>query len=137
VTFPSTTIAGTDQTVSTTGVIAADDETGSGAGWNITGTSTTFTNVGSKTLPTTATVVTAASAAASAGNCSVPSNSLSYPITLPAGASAPTSVKLYNAAINSGGGPANVTLTFRLTVPSNAFTGSYSSTWTFTIASGP
>jgi hypothetical protein len=82
-------------------------------------------------------VVTAASAAAGSGNCSVPSNSLTYPISLPAGTVAPTAVKLYNAAVNSGEGPSNVTLSFQLSVPGNAYSGSYSSTWTFTIASGP
>jgi hypothetical protein len=56
---------------------------------------------------------------------------------LPAGSSPPTAAKLYNAALNTGGGPATVTLTFQLTVPANAYSGSYSSTWTFTIASGP
>jgi hypothetical protein len=128
---------GSDQTVSTNAILTPDDETSSGAGWNITGTSTTFTNVGGKTLPTTATVVTAGSGSAGSGNCSVPSNSLTYPISLPAGATAPTAVKLYNAAVNSGEGPSNVTLTFQLSVPGNAYNGSYSSTWTFTIASGP
>jgi hypothetical protein len=67
----------------------------------------------------------------------MPTNSVSYPISLPAGATPPTAVKLYNAGTNSGEGPSNVTLTFQLSVPGNAYSGTYSSTWTFTIASGP
>ena len=36
-----------------------------------------------------------------------------------------------------GGRPATVTLVFTLTVPANALSGNYSSTWTFSIATGP
>ena len=54
-----------------------------------------------------------------------------------AGATAPTAVKIYNAAAATGRGPADVTLGVQLAVPGNAYSGSYSSTWTFTIASGP
>jgi len=96
--FPAVTLNGSDQTQTASLVVTPDDETGSNAGWNITGTSTTFTKSGGRTLPTTATTLTAASAAAASGNCSLPTNSLSYPITLPAGAGAPTAVKLYNAS---------------------------------------
>jgi hypothetical protein len=110
---------------------------GTAAGWNIQATSTTFTNAAGKTLPTTATAVTAATAAAASGNCDLPANSVAYPLTLPAGATAPTAAKVYNAAAGTGGGPLTVTLTFRLTVPASAYNGSYSSTWTFSIASGP
>ena len=110
---------------------------GTAAGWNVQATSTTFTNTASRTLPTTATAVTAAAATAASGNCDLPTNSVAYPLTLPAGASAPTAVKAYNAAAGTGGGPLTLTLTFRLTVPARAWSGAYSSTWTFTIASGP
>jgi hypothetical protein len=81
--------------------------------------------------------VTAASTATTGGNCVVPSNSIGYPVTLPAAASAPTAVKLYNAAVNTGEGPTNVTLTFNLAVPANAYIGPYTSTWTFASVSGP
>jgi hypothetical protein len=67
----------------------------------------------------------------------LPTNSVAYPVTLPAGATAPAAAKLYDAAANTGAGPTNVTLTFQLAVPANAYNGSYTSTWTFTIASGP
>jgi hypothetical protein len=137
ITLPGVTLNGLDQTVSTTGVFTPDDESSALAGWNLTGTSTTFTNGAGKTLPTTATAVTAGSAAKAAGTCSLPSNGIGYPVTLPAAASAPTPAKLYDAATSTGVGPSTVTLTFALTVPANALTGTYSSTWTFTGASGP
>jgi hypothetical protein len=58
-------------------------------------------------------------------------------VTVPAAATAPAAVKIYNAAAGTGTGPSNVSLGVRLAVPGNAYTGSYTSTWTFTIASGP
>ena len=120
-----------------TGVLTPNDQTNSSSGWNIAGTSTTFTNGASKQLPTTATQVTAASVAGASQNCSLPTNALGYPITLPAGTTPPTAAKLYDAAVNTGAGPSNVTLTFKLAVAANTFNGTYSSTWTFTISSGP
>jgi len=134
---PAFTLNGTDQTATTTLVLAPDDETASNSGWNITGTSTTLTNAGGKTLSTTATQVTAASAAAATGNCTLPTNSIGYPVTLPAASSPPTAVKLYNAATSTGTGPTDVTLTFQLSLPANTFNGTYSSTWTFAVVSGP
>ena len=135
--FSALTLNGTDQTATATLVLTPDDERNTGAGWNITGTSTTLTNGSSKTLPTTATTVTAASTATTGGNCVMPTNSITYPVTLPAAASPPTAVKLYNAAVNTGKGPTNVTLTFSLAVPANAYIGPYTSTWTFASVSGP
>ena len=135
--FPNVTLNGKDQTANVNGVLTPNDETNSNAGWNIAGTSTTFTNTASKTLPTTATQITAASVAPTSQNCSLPTNSLGYPITLPAAATAPPAAKLYDAAVNTGAGPSNVTLAFKLAVAANTFNGTYTSTWTFTIASGP
>ena len=137
ITYPTVTLNGTNQTNTVTGVLTPNDQTNSNAGWNIAGTSTTFTNGSSKTLPTTATQITAASAATASQNCSLPTNSIAYPITLPAGTTAPAAAKLYDAAANTGAGPSNVTLTSTLAVAANTFNGTYTSTWTFTIASGP
>jgi hypothetical protein len=137
VSFPGVTVNGTNQTVSTTLSLTPSDLSGSGAGWNVTGTSTTFTNASSKTLSTTATSITSASAATTGGNCVVPTNAITYPVTLPAGATAPTAVKLYNAAAATGKGPTTVNLTAQLSVPANAYNGTYSSTWTIAVASGP
>ena len=137
VTFPSTALNGLNQSLTLNASATVDDETASGAGWNLTATSTTFTATGSKTLPTTAATVTGVTAAAGTGNCTLPTNAISYPVTIPAGTTAPTAVKIYDAAATTGGGPVNLTLALKLAVPSSAKAGSYSSTWTFTIASGP
>ena len=136
VSFGSTALSGKDLTATTSPTMTADDETGSGTGWKIQGTSTTFTS-GTKTLPTTATKVTAASAAAGANNCSLPTNVVAYPVALPAAATPPAAVTIYDASGLTGEGPSTVTLTFVLAVSANAFATTYSSTWTLTIASGP
>jgi hypothetical protein len=134
--FTSVTLDGTNKTTTASVVLAPDDERGSGVGWNVTGTSSTFTT-GSRSLSTSATTATGASAAAGTGNCSVPTNSIGYPVTLPAGSIPPTAVKLYNAASSTGQGPANVTMSFQLALPANTYIGTYASTWTFAIVSGP
>jgi hypothetical protein len=135
--FSAVTLNGTDQTQSTTLGLTPDDETGSASGWNITGTSTTFDDGSGHKLPTTATTTTGASVSAGSPNCNLPTNSITYPVTLPAGMTQPAAVKLYNATAGSGKGQQNVTLTFQLSVPANTFRGTYTSTWTFAIVSGP
>lgn len=137
VTFSAVTLNGRDQTTTGSAALSPSDMSGNASGWNVQATSTTFTNAAGKTLPTTATTVTGATAAAATGNCDLPTNAVSYPVTLPAAATAPTAVKVYNAAVNTGGGPSTVTLSFQLAIPASARSGSYTSTWTFTIASGP
>lgn len=134
--FPSSTLDGTNQTASTTVALTSNDQTGSGAGWNVTGTSTTFTT-GTRTLSTSATQVNSVTGTAGGGNCSTATNSITYPITLPAGSTAPTAVKLYNASAGTGAGPVNLTATMILSLPANSYVGTYSSTWTFAIVSGP
>lgn len=135
--FSAITLDGTDKTTTATVTLKPDDETTGHAGWNITETSTTFDDGSGHSLSTTAATTTAASASAAAGNCVMPTNSIAYPVTLPAGSSPPTAVKAYNAASATGQGPTNVTLTYQLSVPANAFHGTYTSTWTFAIVSGP
>ena len=135
--FPAVTVNGTNQTVATTLSLTPSDLTGSGAGWNVTGTSTTFRNASSKTLSTAATQIASESTVTAGGNCALPTNAIAYPIALPAGAPAPTAVKLYNATAGTGKGPVTVQLTANLSVPANAYNGTYSSTWTIAVASGP
>jgi len=137
VAFPAVTLNGTNQTATAGAGLTPSDMSGSAAGWNVQATSTTFTNGAGRTLPTSVTTVSGAAATAVSGNCDLPTNSIAYPVTLPAGTTAPTAVKVYDAAPGTGGGPLTLTLSFKLAVPASAYMGSYSSTWTFTIASGP
>lgn len=135
--FGGVTLDGTDKTTTATFTLSPDDESSAHSGWNVTETSTTFNDGSGHTLSTTATTTTAASTVTTGGNCVMPTNSITYPVALPAGSSPPTAVKAYNAASATGQGPTNVTLTYQLSVPANSFRGTYTSTWTFAIVSGP
>jgi hypothetical protein len=144
VSFSAVTLSGVDQ--SSTGTLAIDmkDATGSGSGWKIQATSTTFKDTGSHTLSTSATTITNSAAVADAcdasATCSLATTNVAFPYTLPAATSAPTATTLFNATANTGMGNQTVTPTFTVALPANTYApagGSYSSTWTVTYASGP
>lgn len=139
ISFGPLTLTGPDlQTSATTG-FTVDDATGSGAGWNLTATSTTFTDAGGQTLPATAAAVGATPAVGCdvGSTCVVPTLSGAYPYTLPAGSAAPAATKLVSAGAGSGMGAAVVSPTFTLSVPANTYAGTYTSTWTISLVSGP
>uniref|UniRef100_A0A831TEY6 WxL domain-containing protein n=1 Tax=Thermorudis peleae TaxID=1382356 RepID=A0A831TEY6_9BACT len=133
------TLNGTDQTKTDPFNIDVVDARGTGAGWNLQITSTTFSTGGAtpKTLATNASQITAVSVTCDQGTCTGPSNSITYPLTVPAGSTPPTAVKFYNTAVDTGMGDFTVTPTWSLSVPANAYAGTYTSTVTITIASGP
>lgn len=135
----SLTLDGTDQTTSYTLPASAVDPRGTGAGWNLTVTSTQFKDAAGHTFPTTASTITAATNGCGASStCTLATNSVSYAsLTMPAGATAPAAVKYFNAAANSGMGKIDVNATVTVAVPANVFAGTYSSTVTVSIASGP
>lgn len=114
------------------------DARGSGAGWNLTITSTTFTS-GSHSLSTTASSITAGPTVgcSSGSTCTNPTNGITYPVGVPAAATAPTAVKFYNAAANTGMGTMTITQTVTISIPANTFVGSYTSTVSVAIVSGP
>lgn len=136
--FGTITLNGTNQTINRTLAIDLNDSSGNGAGWNVQATSTAF-QAGTKYLPNTATTLAAPSWACTGGStCTLPTNSLSYPITLPAAqGAAPAAIKVASANANTGMGDQNSNFPFTLTVPGNALAGSYSSTWTITAFTGP
>jgi len=134
------TLDGHNQTATFAQAIDVGDATGSGVGWDITVTSTTFTVAG-HTLPTTATTLPAAPAVAcDAGvTCTLasPSGRVTYPYTVPAAATAPTATRLFSAAAATGLGDQTVTPTWSLAIPANTYSGKFKSTWTFSLVSGP
>jgi hypothetical protein len=134
----SGTLTGQDMTVSNTQAMDVGDATGSGAGWNITATSTTFTN-GTQTLATTTTTINSAptDTCDASSSCALATNSVTYPYTLPASGTAPTATKLFNAASGSGMGDQTVTPTWTLAIPSSTYAGTYTSTWTISLVSAP
>ena len=140
VTF-SVTLNGVDQTTTTTLPIDVGDATGSGIGWNITATSTTFTTGGGSphTLSAAATSVkTAPTAGCDIGaTCLLATDGVSYPYSLPAGTTAPTATKMFTGTAATGLGNQTVTTTFTISIPANTYAGSYTSTWTFSLVAGP
>jgi len=136
----SVTLNGSDQTPTYTAALAANDDTGSGSGWNLTITSTQFTTGGGSPhlLATTASSLTGvAMVCAGPGTCTNPTNAITYPVAVPAGAGPPAAVKFYNAAANTGMGHFTVTPTVGVTIPANAYAGTYTSTLTLSVVSGP
>ncbi len=142
-TIPSVNLNGLDQTVSYTLPITVVDATGTGNGWNLTITSTAFSTSGDSphTLANNAsTISSVASACAVSGTtCTDTSgNSVSYPLGVPAGATAPSAVKFFSAAADSGMGKFTITPTISLAIPANTYaSSSYSSTISVAVVSGP
>jgi hypothetical protein len=133
----NSTLDGTDQSINYTLPLTMNDLRGTGAGWNLTMTSTTFTS-GSNTLATSASSIAAVtSSCTGGGTCTNPTNAISYPLTLPAATSAPAAVKVFNAAANTGMGRFTVTPSINVSIPGNSFAGSYTSTVTIAAVSGP
>lgn len=119
--------------------LTIQDTRGTGAGWNVTITSTTFSTGGGspRLLPTTASSMTGVTSTCASGTCTNPSNAQTYPITVPAGSTAPTPVKFFNTTANNGMGRFTITPTIAVAIPQNAFAGTYTSTVTVSIVSGP
>ena len=132
------TLNGTAQNVNSPQAIDVLDNTGSGTGWNVTLTSTTWTS-GGNTLSVTGTTDSAASGACDVVSaCTLATNTaITYPVVVPAGSTAPTAIKVQDALDNSGIAPQTWTHTMVLAIPAAARSGVYSSTWTYSLVSGP
>jgi len=127
----SATLTGVDQTVNYSPVLGLVDARGTGAGWNLTMASTTFSDGGGHTLA--AGTVSAASAACHSGStCTAPTSGVGYPITL-----STTASKIFQAAVNTGLGQVDVTPTVGVLVPGSAYAGTYTATVTVAAVSGP
>ena len=134
----SDTLDGTDQTVGYTVPLTLTDARGSGAGWNLTLTSTTFSDGSGHTLSTSAsTIASVAMACVAGGSCTNATNAITYPVTVPAAATAPAAVKVFNSAANAGMGRFTITPTINVAIPGNSYAGTYSSTLTVAAVSGP
>jgi hypothetical protein len=130
-----------------------DDETGSGGGWHITVAATTFTT-GTHTLPNSGTFVltgsitsvaaTTAPSATCVTSCTPPSSTATYPVSITTAASSPTPATVYDVSAGSGLGPVTLgghsaanPVGWWINVPANARAGSYTSTVTVAVVSGP
>ena len=119
-------LTGKEQVVQATLVVAVQDYSlpEQQPGWSLALTMDQFRVVGSpsRTLPRDAVTLLWASVNCTSGEgCTTPRNSIAYPLDVPAGAAVP----FLRAAPGSGGGEYQITLTFAVTVPSNAYAGSY------------
>ena len=128
----SDTIDGTDQTVSYAPVLGVVDARGTGGGWNLQISATSFSDGAGHTLAP-GVVSAAAQACHSGSSCTAATNS---GITLPLTVSG-TAAKFFNAAANTGLGKIDVTPTIDVSIPGNAYAGTYTSTVTLAAAVGP
>ena len=128
----SATLAGDDQTVNYSPALGLVDARGTGAGWNLTMSATTFSDGASHTLAA-GTVTGATQGCHSGSTCTTATNSVSgYPLTLSG-----TAVKFFNAAANTGLGKVDVTPTVQVAIPGNAYAATYTSTVTLAAVTGP
>ncbi len=147
---------GTDQSavdeVPADQTLTVNNSTGSGAGWDLTVTATTFSS-GSHTLPdtgrlqlngSTSSLTGAAPSAACVGSCVVPVDATTYPVAIDTAPSSPDAFTIYDASPGTGtgvvalGGPsATHPIGWWIQVPASAYAGSYTSTLTLTLVSGP
>jgi hypothetical protein len=131
---------GTDQTSNYNLILDVNDPTGSGNGWKLTITSTTFTTGSGQNvhnLSNTASTVASVSSVCQQGTCTNPTNSVSSGFTLPAGSPAPAAAPLFDAAANTGMGEFDVTAGVNIAIPANTYAGTYASTVSVAIVSGP
>jgi putative surface cell wall-binding protein len=136
----SLTLNGDDQTKTYTLPVQVVDARGlaSGGGWNLTITSTTFSDGAGHSLAANASNVTGVAPTCATGStCNLPTNAIAYPLAVPAAASAPAAVKFYNAASPTGRGRVNVNAAVNVDVPANTIAGTYTSTVTVSIVAGP
>jgi hypothetical protein len=128
----SDTLDGTDQTVNSAPLLGVIDARGLGSGWNLQISATTFSDGASHTLAA-GTVTAAAQSCQPGSTCTAASTS---GITLPL-AITTSPAKFFNAAVTSGLGKLDVTPTVAVTVPGNAYAGTYTSTVTLAATAGP
>jgi hypothetical protein len=128
-----------DQTPTYTMALTTQDTRGTGAGWNETITSTQFSTgaPNNYTLSAGASTITGVAVANGTGTNTAPTNSITYPVSLPAGSGPPSAVKFFDAALNTGMGKFTVTPTVGVFVPQSTFAGTYTSTLTIAIVTGP
>ena len=126
------TLDGTDQTVSYAPILGVIDARGTGLGWNLQISATTFSDLSGHTLAP-GQVGSVAQACTAGSTCTAATSSgISYPLTI-----ATTAAKAFNAAAATGLGKINVTPTINVAIPGNAYAGTYTSTVTLAVTTGP
>ena len=133
-----------------------DDATGSGDGWNVTVSATTFTSispaatlVNAGTFSTNGSITSAVATTAPTGactsgaTCTVPTDTSVYPVAITTAASSPTAYKIYDTSAATGLGsitiglPGAAPVGWWVAVPANAVPGLYTSTVTLEVLTAP
>ncbi|MGC8461926.1 MAG: hypothetical protein ACP5OR_08850, partial [Candidatus Dormibacteria bacterium] len=112
------------------------DNTGTGAGWSITLSNTPFQSGANSLANSAFTAATPAQPTCDTGaTCSqaVWSGKVGYPYILPGS----TATELLSDSTNTGMGDQTVTINWSANIPSSSLAGTYQSTWTLTLVSGP
>jgi alpha-tubulin suppressor-like RCC1 family protein len=129
------------------------DNTATGAGWHIAVSATTFTT-GTTTLSNTGTasftgsilssVATTAPSVTCVNTCTLPTDSTTYPVAITTAASSPTAFTIYDTAaatgqgvMTIGGSAATNPIGWWVQVPASTRAGTYTSTLTLAMVSGP
>ena len=128
----SDTLDGTDQTVTYAPALGVVDARGTGGGWNLTASATTFSDGSGHSLAPGG--ISAVSQACHSGStCTqATSSGFTYPVNL-----STTATKFFSAASQTGLGKVDVTPTISVAIPGNAYAGTYTSTVTIAAAVGP
>jgi hypothetical protein len=128
----SSTLDGTDQTASYAPVLGLVDARGTGAGWNLQISATTFSDGSGHTLAQ-GQVASVAQACKSGSTCTTATSSgITYPLSI-----GTVAAKFFSAALNTGLGKIDVTPTINIAIPGNAYAGTYTSTVTLAAVTGP
>lgn len=134
ITFPGVTLDGTDQTVIGSTSAWRADAIGQSGGWNVTVASTDFDNGAGKTIAVANFQIRLLDA-----NIVWVSGDINGPVSSQTGLASlsGTALKIASAASGTGDGVYDLTPDFRLTVPAETYTGSYTATVTVAISAGP
>jgi hypothetical protein len=126
------TLDGTDQTVGYSALLGIVDARGTGAGWNLQISATTFSDGSGHTLAQ-GQVASVTQACKAGSTCTVAtSTGITYPLTI-----GTVAAKVFNAALNTGLGKVDLTPTINVAIPGNAYAGTYTSTVTLAATTGP
>ncbi len=133
--------------------LTVTDTTGTNAGWHVTVSATTLTT-GTYTVPNAGALVFTGSTSSSAGSsapstacvssCTLPTDSTTYPVSITTAASSPASYTVYDTAASTGmgqvtiGGSASAhPVGWWVVAPGDARAGTYTTTLTVQLISGP
>ena len=130
--FGNVSLGGADQTIPATAAVwQAQDARGTGDGWNVTLSSTSFTGAGTITVDNFKVRQQQAQVVTVGGNAAPTSQVLSFQSL------SGTPLKMLSATGGAGMGTYDYTPDFQLTVPASTAAGAYTANVTVTINSGP